>query len=118
MRWFCSQTGGSYTVPNTIDSSATFCLAMQAHQVLPIEHKAQYIILLPTHLMHKAPHFLHACPAAMMLHGIGSSEDARRYLAQYQQFASQGAASQDAEVAEKAAQLEQLLQASSQQPPA
>jgi hypothetical protein len=53
----------------------------------------------------------------MMLHSIGSSEDARRYLAQYQQLASQGAANQDAEVAEKAAQLEQLLQASCAQPP-
>lgn len=45
-----------------------------------------------------------------MLHNISSNDDARRYLAQYKRLCSQqGAAVQEAEVLERATQLEQLL---------
>lgn len=45
-----------------------------------------------------------------MLHGIGGSEEAQRYLAEYQQLTAGGqAAAADPELAEKAAQLQQLL---------
>lgn len=47
-------------------------------------------------------------PAAVMLHAIGSVEDARRYCGEYQRLAA-GQAAADAEVAEKAAQLQHLL---------
>jgi hypothetical protein len=47
-------------------------------------------------------------PAAVMLHAIGNVEYARRYCGDYQRLAA-GQAAADAEVAEKAAQLQQLL---------
>jgi hypothetical protein len=43
-----------------------------------------------------------------MLHGIGSSEDAQRYLAEYQRLTPDAQAA-DPELAEKAAELQQLL---------
>lgn len=46
---------------------------------------------------------------AVMLHGIGSSEEAQRYLAEYQRLTVCGQAAADLELAEKAAQLQQLL---------
>jgi hypothetical protein len=51
----------------------------------------------------------------MMLHSVGNSTDAQRYLAEYQLLTAAAAAAADPELADKAAQLQQRLGATDSQ---